>query len=81
MDILSFFVLIKTFVSLNSALLQKMNDDYKTSLSTHNPQQDLAWWDEHYGMLFNIILNKIFILFFKGTKTNNRWPEYEEYRD
>jgi hypothetical protein len=36
-----------------------MNDDYKTSLTTHDSQQDLAWWDQNYGMLRNFSLSLI----------------------
>jgi hypothetical protein len=33
-----------------------MNDDYKTSLTAHDSIQDLAWWDQTYGILINFIL-------------------------
>lgn len=32
-----------------NVILEKMNNDYKTTLNTHNAEQDLAWWDQNYG--------------------------------
>jgi hypothetical protein len=59
-----------------------MNEDYKTSLATHDSEQDLAWWDQNYGMLMSFVLYLyFFFISFIGTQTNNRWPEFEEYRD
>ncbi|CAF3392667.1 unnamed protein product [Rotaria sp. Silwood1] len=40
-------------VTLDNSTLKKMNDDYKASLSTHHPEQDLAWWDQNYGTQTN----------------------------
>jgi hypothetical protein len=34
-----------------SSIVKKMNEDYQASLLTHNPEQDLFWWDQHYGKL------------------------------
>ena len=31
-----------------------MNDDYKTSLTTHDAQLDLSWWDQNYGNKENL---------------------------
>ncbi|CAF3415161.1 unnamed protein product [Rotaria sp. Silwood1] len=39
--------------TLDNSILKKMNDDYKASLSTHHPEQDLAWWDQNYGTQTN----------------------------
>ncbi len=39
-----------------SSILKKMNEDYKTSLATHDSEQDLAWWDQNYGMLMSFVL-------------------------
>lgn len=41
---------IHSIVFLFSQILSKMNEDYKTTLATHDPQQDLNWWDQNYGM-------------------------------
>jgi hypothetical protein len=30
-----------------------MNDDYKTSLTMHDSQLDLTWWDQNYGTQTN----------------------------
>jgi hypothetical protein len=45
-----------------------MNDDYKTSLSIHNPVQDLTWWDQNYGMLLICISYTIYFLIIKVHK-------------
>lgn len=41
----------KTLEAATSAnvILEKMNNDYKACLNTHNSEQDLAWWDQNYG--------------------------------
>ncbi|CAF0958880.1 unnamed protein product [Rotaria sordida] len=39
--------------TLDNLILKKMIDDYKASLSIHNPQQDLTWWDQNYGTQTN----------------------------
>ncbi|CAF3677246.1 unnamed protein product [Rotaria socialis] len=39
--------------TINNSILQKMNDDYTASKATHNPQEDLAWWDQTYGTQTN----------------------------
>ncbi|CAM4871507.1 unnamed protein product [Rotaria socialis] len=44
-----FYKLVETMTQDNS-ILKKMIEDYKTSLSTHNIEQDLTWWDENYGI-------------------------------
>jgi hypothetical protein len=41
-----------------------MNEDYKTSLATHDSQQDLTWWDQNYGMLIDFILYSISFSFY-----------------
>lgn len=62
---------------------KKMVDDYKESLATHNPSEDLAWWDQNYGTSCLPVSPDILtcVLVIAGTQTNNRWPEFEEYRD
>jgi len=37
----------------DNPILNKMNEDYKSVLTTHNSQQDLAWWDQNYGTQTN----------------------------
>jgi hypothetical protein len=41
---------IGIFCFLFSPILNKMNDDYKAGLATHDSQQDIMWWDQNYGM-------------------------------
>ncbi|CAM4756669.1 unnamed protein product [Rotaria magnacalcarata] len=41
--------LVETMTQDNS-ILKKMIEDYTTSLSKHNIEQDLTWWDENYGI-------------------------------
>ena len=51
-----------------SVILEKMNNDYKTTLNTHNAEQDLSWWDQNYGRCQSCfliqLLNLVFSSFF-----------------
>jgi len=35
----------------DNSILNKMNEEYQASLTAHDIQQDLIWWDQNYGML------------------------------
>ena len=45
-----FVIRIFTIVFFSSGIFNKMNEDYQANLTAHNSQQDLAWWDQNYGM-------------------------------
>lgn len=35
--------------TINNQTLANMNEEYRGALILHNPDSDLAWWDENYG--------------------------------
>jgi hypothetical protein len=66
-------------------MLEKTNEDYRLSIEMHNADQDLTWWDQNYGESkigsHTDEIRLIICISLIGTQTNNRWPEFEEYRD
>jgi len=39
----------KHSVFFSSQTLANMNGEYRSALTLHDPDADLAWWDENYG--------------------------------